>query len=115
MTWDEFIAACIPAPYTVTLEALSGSGGYGDVYAAGAPFGPCVIEDTTRKVTVQTADAEGSERLSSTTVYGPLTPQVTPGSRITLPWRTEPVTVLAVSRMDAHGLDLPEHQELSLE
>ncbi|MET0492916.1 MAG: hypothetical protein ABW000_07260 [Actinoplanes sp.] len=115
MDWAEFVAGFIPTPHAVSLEALTGSGGYGDVYAAAAPFGPCVVEETSRVVTVQTVDAEGTERLSSTTVYGPLSPTVTPGSRITLPWSTDPATVLAVSRMDAHGHDLPAHQELALE
>ncbi len=115
MTWDEFIATCIPTPHYVAVEMYAGAGGYGDVHDEPIQIGPCVVEDTTRAVTVQTVEAEGSERLSSTTVYAPLEPAVTPGSRVTLPWRTGAATVLAVARLDAHGHALPEHQELSLE
>ena len=114
MTWAEFIATCIPTPYTVTVEAYAGAGAYGDVFADPEPYGPCVVEDTTRAVTVQTADAEGDERLSSTTVYGPLSDTLPPGSRITLPWG-KAARVLAVARLEAHGHPLPEHLELSLE
>lgn len=115
MIWADFVAACVPVPHTVSLEALTGSGGYGEVYAAPLPYGPCVVEDTSRIVAVQTVDAQGREQLSSTTVYGPPDPVVVPGSRVTVPWSTRPALVLAVSRLDAHGLDLPAHQELSLE
>ena len=114
MTWEEFVAQCIPTPHTVNVEAWVGAGAFGDILDPAAPYGPCVVEDTVRAVTVQTADAEGDERLSSTTVYGPLSDTVTPGSRITLPWgRT--AKVLAVARVEAHGHPLPEHLELSLE
>ena len=114
MTWEEFIAANIPAPATVTLELLEGSGAYGDVYASPVPLSPCVIEDVQRNVPVQTDAAEGKVRIAATTVYAPLNPPVPTGSRITVPGR-EPATVLSVARIPAHGLDLPEHQELSLE
>jgi len=114
MDWAEFIAACIPAPRTITVEAYRGSGGFGDVYAPAAQVTPCVVEDTNRTVTVQTGDAEGQERLSSTTVYAPPNAVIPAGSRVTLPTgRT--AHVLAVSYLDAHGHPLPEHWELSLE
>ena len=114
MTWEEFCAACIPEPYTVTVEARTGTGAHGDVFAAPVPVELCVIENTTRMVVVQTADAEGSEQLSSTTVYCPLTATVTPGSRVTLPWGP-PRQVLAVTENRAHGHQLPEHLEFNLE
>ena len=115
MTWEEFVDACIPSPHTVSVEIYQGSGGYGAVYAAPSDLGPCVVEDTARSVNVQTDTAQGTARVSSTTVYAPLSPTVPPGSRVTVPWRTQPATVLAVARMDDHGLALPAHQELSLE
>jgi hypothetical protein len=114
MDWAEFIAACIPSPRTITVEAYEGAGGYGDTYAAPAQISPCVVEDTNRKVTVQTGDAEGSEQLSSTTVYAPPGAVIPAGSRVTLPTGRVAV-VLAASFMDAHGHPLPEHLELSLE
>ncbi|MBG0560724.1 hypothetical protein [Actinoplanes aureus] len=114
MTWDEFVAECIPQPRTIRVEAYEGSGAYGDVYGSPVDVGPCVVDDTNRVVAVQTQDAEGTEAVSSTTVFCPPDANVPPGSRITLPGgRT--ARVLATSRLDAHGLPLPEHVELSLE
>ena len=114
MTWQEFIAKFIPEPRTITVEALTGAGAYGDVYASPAAVGPCVVDESTRRVAVQTADAEGSEALSSSTVFAPPDTVAPAGSRVTLPsGRT--TRVLAVSRLDAHGYDLPEHVELALE
>lgn len=114
MDWAEFIAACVPSPRTITVEAYLGSGGVGDIFGLAAQIGPCVVEDTNRLVTVQTGDAEGRERLSSTTVYAPPDAVIPAGSRVTLP-TGRVAHVLAVSYLDAHGLPLPEHWELSLE
>lgn len=115
MTWEEFVAQCIPAPQAVSVQLWTGSGAYGDTYANAIDLTPCVIEDVARAVTVQTVDAYGQEHLSSTTVFAPLTPEVPPGSLITIPWRSRPARVVAVARLTAPGLALPEHQELSLE
>lgn len=118
MTWEEFVADCIPAAQAiaVSVQQYAGSGAYGDTYADAFELTPCVIEDVRRAVVVQTVDAYGSEHLSSTTVYAPLDPEIQPGSLVTLPWRTgRPARVLAVARLTAPGLALPEHQELSLE
>lgn len=114
MTWEDFVAACIPAPHTILIEAYEGSGAYGAIYADPAPADPCVVEDTRRLVRVQTQDAAGAEQVSSTTVYAPLATVAPAGSRVTLP-SGRVARVLAVSRQDAQGLPLPEHLELSLE
>lgn len=114
MTWEEFIALCIPEPATISVEAYQGSGGYGPVYAAAADVTPCVVEDTRRLVRVQTQDAAGAEQVSPTTVYAPLDATVPPGSRVTLP-SGRVAKVLAVSRNEAHGHPLPEHLEINLE
>lgn len=114
MTWEEFVAACIPAPVTVTVEPLTGTGGYGPTYGTPAGWGPCVVEHTARMVRVQTGDIAGVERVGSATVYGPSGPEVPAGSRVTLPGGAVR-TVLAVSRHDPHGLPLPAHQEVVLE
>lgn len=114
MDWAEFCADNIPAPYTLQMEAYEGGGGRGDIYAAAVDFGPCVVEDTRRRVRAQTQDAAGEEVLSSTTVYGPPIPTVAAGSRMALP-SGRIARVLAVSYMDPHGHDLPAHQELNLE
>lgn len=117
MTWEEFVAECIPEALTqaVSVQLWTGSGAYGDTHADATEISPCVIEDVRRAVTVQTVDAYGQEHLSSTTVYAPLTPEVQPGSLVTVPWRSRPARVIAVARLTAPGLALPEHQELSLE
>ncbi|WKU08010.1 hypothetical protein [Micromonospora sp. HUAS LYJ1] len=115
MTWEEFCELFIPAPRTVQMQAYEGSGAYGDEYAAPVDVGPCVVDDTTRRVVVQTQDAEGAEAASSTTVFAPMGTVAPPGSLVTLPWTGRTAKVLAVSVMEDHGLDLPEHVELSLE
>ncbi|GIJ10733.1 hypothetical protein ACFFMR_18885 [Micromonospora andamanensis] len=113
MTWAEFIAAHIPTPATVSVEAYQGSGAYGDVYATAADVTPCVVEQSRRLVRVQTQDAAGREQVSSTTVYAPPGITCPPGSRVTWAGRTS--RVLARSDVSAHGLPLPEHVELALE
>ena len=115
MNWDEFIAACIPEPKTVVVQAYEGSGGMGDIYAASVDVGSCVVDDANRRIVAQTQDADGSEVVSSTTVFCPPSTVAPPGSLVTLPWTGRTATVLATSVLDDHGLDLPEHVELSLE
>ncbi|MCZ7376546.1 hypothetical protein [Micromonospora sp. WMMC250] len=115
MTWEEFIELYVPEPKTVQVAALTGSAGYGDVHADPVDVAPCVVDDTNRRVTVQTQDAEGSEAVSSTTVLVPPDTVAPPGSLVTLPWAGRTARVLATSVLDDHGLGLPEHIELSLE
>ncbi|RGC68424.1 hypothetical protein C5N14_13640 [Micromonospora sp. MW-13] len=113
MTWEDFVRLHIPAPATVTVEPLTGTGAYGPVYGPPNPVSPCVVEDSRRLVRVQTQDAAGHEAVSSTTVWAPLATVCPAGSRVTAAGRT--ARVLAVSRVEAHGLPLPEHLEISLE
>lgn len=113
MTWAEFVALLIPTPATVSVQAYEGSGAYGPVYAAAADVTPCVVEQTRRLVRVQTADADGAEQVSSTTVYAPPGTTCPPGSLVTWSGRTS--VVLAREDLDDHGLNLPSHAELSLE
>ncbi|MBB4749131.1 hypothetical protein [Actinoplanes lobatus] len=117
MTWEEFVAANIPDAMAtaVTVQQYTGSGAYGDTYADAIDLTPCVIEDVRRAVVVQTVDAYGSEHLSSSTVFAPLNPEIKPGSLAVIPWRSRPARIIAVARLLAPGLALPEHQELSLE
>ena len=113
MTWEELMA-CIPEPRTIQVEAYEGAGAYGDVYGSPTDVGPCVVDDTNRRIAVQTQDAEGTEAVSSTTVLCPPGTMAPPGSRVTLP-NGRTARVLATSNLDAHGLPLPEHVELALE
>ncbi len=115
MDWAEFITTYVPEPKTVQVATLTGTGAYGDVHADPVDVAPCVVDDTSRRVVVQTQDAEGSEAVSSTTVLAPPDTVAPPGSLVTLPWSGRTARVLATSVLDDHGLDLPEHIELSLE
>lgn len=114
MDWDDFLATCIPEPATINVKAYEGSGAYGDVYAEAVDVEDCVIEATRRLVRVQTQDAAGEQAVSSTTVYAPPGTVVPAGSMVTLPSGVV-AKVLAVSDLDAHGHDLPDHVELALE
>ncbi len=114
MTWDEFLSLCIPEPHTVVVEAYTGSGPYGPVYGEPVPVDGCVIDDTARLVPVQTQDAAGATRLSSTTVDCPPATVAPVGSRVTLP-SGRVARVLTSALADAHGWDLPEHLEITLE
>jgi hypothetical protein len=113
MDWADFVASCIPAPKTITVEAYTGSGPYGDVYGAAVQVEGCVVEESRRRVRVQTQDAAGEEVLSSTTVYCPPDTVAPAGSRVTTGGRT--ARVLAATPHDPHGQPLPAHLELNLE
>lgn len=114
MNWVEFVAALIPSPATVTVEAYSGSGAYGDVYAAPAAVTPCVVEHTRRRVRTQSQDTAGEEVISETTVWCPPGTTAPAGSRITLPGGRV-TRVIVAAELTAAGWDLPEHVELALE
>lgn len=114
MNWAEFCGEFVSSPHTITVEALVGANGYGDVFAAAVEVTPCVVEHTRRRVRAQTGDAAGAEVLSSTTVYSPPDTVAPAGSRVTLPSGSV-TTVITTSILDAHGHDLPEHVEISLE
>lgn len=114
MNWAEFIAECIPAPATITVEAYSGSGAYGDVYADPVEVTPCVVQDSRRRVRVQTGTAAGAEVISETTAWCPPGTTAPAGSRITL--ASGRITKVIVSAdITAAGHDLPEHVDLALE
>lgn len=115
MTWDEFIAECIPTPATAQVQIYLGGGATGDQHATAVDYGPCVVEAVRRTVTVQTIEAQGEQHLSSTTLYGPPTPVIPAGSLVTAPGRDTAARVIAVARHDDHGTGMPSHQELSLE
>ena len=114
MNWAEFVAELVPTPATIIGEAYSGSGAYGDVFAAAASITPCVVENTRRRVRSQTQDAAGAEVISETTVFCPPGTVLPPGSRVTLP-SGRVTRVIVASELTAAGWDLPEHVELNLE
>lgn len=113
MNWAEFVDGFMPEPKTVAVEALTGSNGYGDVHGPPVDVWPCVVDETRRMVRVQTGDAAGQEKLSSTTVWLPPDAVCPAGSWATANGRR--AKVMTSSKLDAHGHDLPEHVEISLE
>lgn len=113
MDWASFVAQAIPEPHTVQVEPYEGSGAFGDVFGAAVDVTPCFVDEIRRLVRVQTQDAAGQEKVSSTTVFAPPDTVAPPGSRAT--WNGRTSRVLAVSVRDDAGLGLPAHVELSLE
>ncbi|HEU0041411.1 MAG TPA: hypothetical protein VFQ15_03570 [Jiangellaceae bacterium] len=113
MDWDEFLAL-LPEPHTVTVEAYTGSGAYGDTFAAPVEIDRCFVDAKRKRVRIQTQDAAGAEVVSSTQVYCPPDTVAPPGSRVTLPSGAVSKVLDAAALTDA-GLDLPEHVALSLE
>lgn len=113
MDWATFVAQVLPSPHTVSVEPYEGSGAFGDVFGAAVDITPCFVDETRKLVRVQTQDAAGTERVSSTTVFAPPDTTAPPGSRAT--WRGRTTRVLATAVRDDAGIGLPEHLELSLE
>lgn len=100
--------------HPIKVERLTGTGAYGDTFApADDPLPLGFIDDRRRMV----RDSSGSEVVSETTVALPITtPDVPPGSLVTLPATHggRQATVLAVSRHDGGGQPTPDHLELAL-
>lgn len=93
--------------HTVTVEALTGEGPFGPTF--GDPVEVRCFVDERRQFV---RDNEGSEVVSSTTVYMPLNTTCPVGSKVTANGRT--ATVLASSRRDGGGLPTPDHLEVNL-
>lgn len=101
---------------SVTVETLTGSGAYGDVYAAPTVV-ECFINDRAKMV----RNSQGDEVVSSTTLYAPLASspddpatagQFSPGSRVTVNGRS--ALVLSVARRDGNGPSRIWHTEVTL-
>lgn len=96
--------------HTVTVEPFEGESGYG-----GPVYGPpvdttCFVDETTRMV----RDGNGTETVSSTTIYAAKDAPITGGSRVTLP-SGDATTVISTSRHNSGPLDLPDHLEAACE
>lgn len=94
--------------HTVTVEALTGSGGMGDTYAAPASL-ICFVDDKRRLVRA----ASGEEIISESTLYAPAGTELPDQSRVTLP-SGRVATVISTSIFDSAALDLPDHIVLAL-
>lgn len=86
---------------TVTIRALTGSGGLGEVFAAAVAVS-ALVDQTTRLVRGQDA----AEVVSSATVYAPLTTVAPPGSLVLLPGETTERRVITTAKHDADDPDL---------
>lgn len=96
--------------HQVTIEAWTGTNGYGvDIYAA--PVNEeCFVEDKRRLVRSATT---GDEVVSESTVYLQLDASAPPESRVTLP-SGRVATVITALRRDGGDLPVPSHLELAL-
>lgn len=84
----------------VTIEALTGSGGMGDVYAAPVTV-QALVDESTRLV----RGPDAAEVVSSATVYAPAGTVAPPGSRVTLPGGDQR-TVITTAEHHADDPDL---------
>lgn len=99
--------------HTITVRALTGSGGMGDTYADPVTFSPgtgdAVMVDDHRRLV---RSASGSEVTSESTIYDTdlaHAPMYAPGSEVTLP-SGRVATVITTAVRDSGGL-LPDHLE----
>lgn len=98
--------------HTVSVERLTGGGGYGETFAS--PASVTGFVDDTRKLV---RAAGGEEVVATATLYLPATTAEIPlNSRIILPaaFGSRPCTVVEVARHDAGTLPTPNHLELYL-
>lgn len=95
-------------PHTVTVEPLTGTGPYGDVYGPAQTI-RCLVEDTRQLVRA----LDGSEVVSQTTVYAPPGLAAPPDSKVTLP-SGRVSYVITASGHDDGGLGGWQHTELNL-
>lgn len=95
--------------HSVSVETYTGSGAYGDIYAAPAQAA-CFIDDGIHL----TRDASGVEVVSSSVVYAPAgdVAMFPPGSRVTL--NSRQAHVISTNRRDSGPLGLPDHIEVHL-
>jgi hypothetical protein len=107
-TFDE-VLALLPAAHTVTVEAYTGSGPHGDVYAAAVSV-TCFVDQKRKLVRAP----NGSQVISESTVYAALETAAPPRSRITLP-DGQVTLVISAARRDGAGLPVPEHLEIACE
>ncbi len=106
VTWDEFIAMIVE-PATVIVEPYAGDGPDGPMYGVPATYANCFV-DATRK---EQFSKDGVKVHSATVVYGPLNMTCPVRSRVSI--GTQVLVAMHVDTLNAHGLDLPEHVEIT--
>ncbi|MFE5777082.1 hypothetical protein [Brachybacterium sp. NPDC056505] len=96
--------------HEVTVDTFTGGGAWGDTYEPTSDPIPCYRDDTRQLV----RDADGTEVVSSATVYAALAaaPVFTVGSLVHLPGRD--AQVIGCNARDGDALGLPSHVEVTL-
>ncbi|UQN29479.1 hypothetical protein [Brachybacterium kimchii] len=96
--------------HQVTVDTFQGAGAWGDTYAPTSDPIACFVDDTLQLV----RDTEGTEVVSSTTVYAPLDAAdlFTVGTVVHL--RKRDAQVIGANRRDGEALGLPSHVEATL-
>lgn len=105
-----WLAQVLPSPHTIGLEPYLGSSGRGDLYGPAMTV-TCFVDQKRRLVRAP----NGSQVVSSTTVFAPLDTTCPPRSRVTLP-DGHTALVIGTAQRRAAGLDeAVEHLEITLE
>ncbi|GAA1026825.1 hypothetical protein GCM10009557_05890 [Virgisporangium ochraceum] len=107
LTW---LAQVLPEPHTVELEPYQGSSGRGDVYGDPVTV-TCFVDQKRRLVRAP----NGSQVVSSTTVFAPLDTSCPPRSRVTLPDGHTALVIGTAQRRAAGVAEAAEHLEITLE
>jgi hypothetical protein len=95
--------------HQVTVRRLTGTGAYGDQFAAPVMY-EGLVDDKIQTV----RGPDGNETTSTSTLALPWSvADVPPGSKVTLPSGRE-ARVITFARGDAGGLPVPKHLELTL-
>ncbi|GAA0638243.1 hypothetical protein GCM10010174_70120 [Kutzneria viridogrisea] len=95
--------------HTATIEPYEGTGAAGPIY--GAPVTVrCFVDDVSRLV----RSGDGTEAVSSATLYCPLDTVAPAESRVTVNGH-RPATVFTTFRRDGGGLPTPDHLEVVLQ
>lgn len=98
---DEFFV------HTVSVEARTGVGATGPVYASAQSLA-CFVEPKRRQV----LDAAGATVVSETTLYAPTGTVIAAEDRVTVDG--DVTTVITVSDLTSGALELPDHVEVAL-
>jgi hypothetical protein len=110
MNFDELLTGILPEPHTIIIEALDGSGGYGDVHGPPTEVYPCYAYGEVKNIRA----ADGSVTISSMTIMTPTGTACPPRSIVRLPDGTSTIAV-TTSDIDDCGLGLPTYTEITCE
>ncbi len=107
VTW---LVEVVGEPHTITVEPYEGSSGRGDIYGAPVQV-TCFVDQKRRLVRA----ANGSQVVSSSTVFAPLDTVCPPRSRVTLPDGHAALVIGTAQHRAAGVAEAVEHLEITLE